>query len=147
MRQVSSTHLQEVRRASIVNRYSVAGFQSTHLQEVRRQLNTYPNHCLVFQSTHLQEVRRFGFCLFGKVLCFNPRTYKRCDNGSNIKNQRFTVSIHAPTRGATWCNSYQFTQNWFQSTHLQEVRHIFHYQGARLFQVSIHAPTRGATLH
>ena len=77
------------------------------------------------------------------------------------------VSIHAPARGATIKSLWHVLYCLFQSTHLQEVRHILraydldffefqstHLQEVRLLmhktivqltQVSIHAPTRGAT--
>ncbi len=57
-------------------------------------------------------------------LCFNPRTYTRCDDDmltSSIQGQ--TVSIHAPTRGATIENKSKLQElQQFQSTHLHEVR-------------------------
>ena len=56
--------------------------------------------------------------------CFNSRTHAGCDFSKiNFKNN-FTVSIHAPTRGAT----------------IKSLRPLPKYG------VSIHAPTRGATV-
>ena len=54
---------------------------------------------------------------------FNPRTHTGCDKTEPPALYNQTVSIHAPTRGAT-------------ITSMEA--HIF-------FSVSIHAPTRGAT--
>ena len=55
---------------------------------------------------------------------FNPRSYKRSDVIQlHLKHVNFTLSIHAPTRGATWIAKAEF---W-------------------LGMLSIHAPTRGAT--
>ena len=54
---------------------------------------------------------------------FNPRSYKRSDNGRIKKHLQLFISIHAPTRGATSVS-----------------RHIL-----RTCIISIHAPTRGAT--
>ena len=59
-----------------------------------------------------------------KLLCyFNPRSYKRSDPGKKNKVFLHTISIHAPTRGAT--------------------KSCFNNETP--FGISIHAPTRGAT--
>ena len=119
-------------------------FQSTHLREVRpkgidqatlsRSFNprTY-ERCDIkllftfvsvqFQSTHLREVRPKGIDQATLSRSFNPRTYERCDTCGTWTCSTRTVSIHAPTRGATKRG---------------------HQQGHRR-RVSIHAPTRGAT--
>ena len=54
---------------------------------------------------------------------FNPRTHSGCDGAASLPKVLQTVSIHAPTRGATKCPAL----------------------GAFKVDVSIHAPTRGAT--
>ena len=57
-----------------------------------------------------------------------------------------TVSIHAPTRGATLvCFSGGQDSTTFQSTHPHGVRHKTLWVSCFLNYVSIHAPTRGAT--
>ena len=79
-------------------------FQSTHPRRVR--LMVVPSSVAVneFQSTHPRRVRLVRFIpLF----------------------RNFSVSIHAPTKGATWHS----------------------YPEGRQVQVSIHAPTKGATLY
>ena len=76
-------------------------FQSTHLQEVRHFYKRHAGRWEKFQSTHLQEVR-LHFC-FWRFLCHS-------------------VSIHAPTRGATERLNTEEKDIVFQSTHLQEVR-------------------------
>ena len=56
---------------------------------------------LQFQSTLLQEERLY-FSFF--LLCglyFNPRSYKRSDDLVSPDNALISISIHAPTRGAT----------------------------------------------
>ena len=55
---------------------------------------------------------------------FNPRSHERSDTTSEITGILDSISIHAPTRGAT--------VEW-----LLERNHI---------SISIHAPTRGATI-
>ena len=83
--------------------YICREFQSTHLQEVRLDIVSETLPHLKFQSTHLQEVRH---------------------GPSHARGGIPIVSIHAPTRGAT-----------------------FRLWKDRLCpSVSIHAPTRGATL-
>ena len=57
------------------------------------------------------------------------------------------VSIHAPTRGATLLCSENGLRIMFQSTHLHEVRLEQSGCICVFVGVSIHAPTRGATLH
>ena len=56
-------------------------------------------------------------------VCFNPRTHEGCDSFCTESFKATIVSIHAPTRGATF----------------------FRVRLCRLYHVSIHAPTRGAT--
>ena len=58
-------------------------------------------------------------------MCFNPRTHTGCDFINANPVIPLTVSIHAPTRGATGSRAYHVL--WREL-------------------VSIHAPTRGATL-
>ena len=77
-------------------------FQSTHPHGVRRYLSAQRKHLLLFQSTHPHGVRP---------------PYNR------VRRVPLHVSIHAPTRGATY--------------------HVV--QLGQLHFVSIHAPTRGAT--
>mgnify|MGYP007025039970 CR=1 FL=1 len=56
-------------------------------------------------------------------LSFNPRTHEGCDKSRKLRRLALSVSIHAPTRGATSIISVDVSQR----------------------GVSIHAPTRGAT--
>ena len=100
---------------------------------------------------------------------FNPRSYKRSDNTSFKKLINSTISIHAPTRGATASvflassirSLFQSTllqeerlpsriartiSMLFQSTLLQEERRVSEVQAVVYCIISIHAPTRGATM-
>ena len=55
---------------------------------------------------------------------FNPRSHERSDTEYELDHTiPYDISIHAPTRGATWCYSYVESKD----------------------KISIHAPTRGAT--
>ena len=122
-------------------------FQSTHLREVRQVMRFFSESANLFQSTHLREVRHSTLPFFSMMFAsFNPRTYERCD-GAYVEAWHYaTVSIHAPTRGATNpppqpCTPYPV------SIHAP-TRGATSKKGSVWFvlMVSIHAPTRGATL-
>ena len=76
----------------------------------------------VFQSTHPRGVRlsrlRALPCLSG----FNPRTHEGCDWNMSTSPKWTSVSIHAPTRGATNGDGGGLFQYLFQSTHPRGVR-------------------------
>ena len=65
------------------------------------------------------------FCLIVPLLNFNPRSHEGSDILPVPPPAAVSISIHAPTRGATW------QTNEMQKSH----------------KISIHAPTRGATVH
>ena len=79
-------------------------------------------------------------------ICFNPRTYKRCD--ANDKCTFFLLISFNP-RTYKRCDVHLYNNclgdGRFQSTHLQEVRPFFQVTEVEETEVSIHAPTRGAT--
>ena len=76
---------------------------------------------------------------------FNPRSYKRSDFSIALARCSSFISIHAPTRGATIVVEFCCNSILFQSTLLQEERHIRIHCYIRIHTISIHAPTRGAT--
>ncbi len=98
---------------------------------------------------------------------FNPRSYKRSDSKLCYKQYEVSLSIHAPTRGATWRagqrnsspeafnpRSYKRSDSSVSlSTKLQKTFNPRSYkrsdaefkQFPAWFLLSIHAPTRGAT--
>ncbi len=76
-----------------------------------------------FQSTRPRGARRCVGLDGVETCCFNPRAHAGRDRDSSLGNISAIVSIHAPTRGATFC--------------LPRLGFIGF--------VSIHAPTRGAT--
>ena len=55
-------------------------------------------------------------------VCFNPRTHMGCDVVSFNHGINFSVSIHAPTWGATQREADFTREMWFQSTHPHGVR-------------------------
>ena len=77
-----------------------------------------------FQFTHPRGVRPKHIPIIYNLLGFNSRTHAGCDTlNSFIQGDQASVSIHAPTRGATYKDDIK--------NHCKIV--------------SIHAPTRGAT--
>ena len=81
-----------------------------------------------------------------KMTSFNPRTHTGCDIGAFwCIVEMLYVSIHAPTRGATWTGREFKYNNKFQSTHPHGVRQDALDEIKAAAKVSIHAPTRGAT--
>ena len=76
---------------------------------------------------------------------FNPRTHTGCDLAfSRLLFLLHSVSIHAPTRGATMLGQRLYLLAGFQSTHPHGVRLLYPFIEPSS-EVSIHAPTRGAT--
>ena len=59
-----------------------------------------------FQSTHPHGVRHRLMIQHPALLCFNPRTHTGCDGYDDGHKAGKEVSIHAPTRGATYSPSY-----------------------------------------
>ena len=77
-------------------------FQSTHPRGVRRTNTDICHISTMFQSTHPRGVRLLiPKWNFPRRFCFNPRTHEGCDPGKVFSYQELSVSIHAPTRGAT----------------------------------------------
>ena len=78
-------------------------FQSTHPHGVRLAESCVCHHQQGFQSTHphgVRPARRIDARGKGR---FNPRTHTGCDQRAHRKTiAPIIVSIHAPTRGATY---------------------------------------------
>ena len=60
------------------------------------------NDSVLFQSTRPREARLLTLSLPLSQLGFNPRAHERRDVGAKKRQQYSKVSIHAPTRGATY---------------------------------------------
>ena len=114
--------------------------------------------------------RRTANRLATALMHFNPRTREGCDSVNwQRREMLFSISIHAPARGATrtanrlatalmhfnprtreGCDFGIFTSvNWlfaFQSTHPRGVRRHSNPPDPAPSPISIHAPARGATL-
>ena len=76
---------------------------------------------------------------------FNPRSHERSDDTAPEGIRQYSISIHAPTRGAT--EQRRKLKSWFefQSTLPREERLFFPLALPFKVCISIHAPTRGAT--
>ena len=55
----------------------------------------------LFQSTLPQGERRLIDFITGVFTDFNPRSHKGSDEGEPLTTPQISISIHAPTRGAT----------------------------------------------
>ena len=98
-----------------------------------------------FQSTHPRGVRLSISLSIHHSSSFNPRTHEGCDYDYCASLQPSNVSIHAPTRGATFSSRVrqQFTQVSIHAPTRGATKEI---QNSNDWSfVSIHAPTRGAT--
>ena len=79
------------------------------------------------------------------VIRFNPRSYER--NSWKVSHNTISVSIHAPTKGATLNKlSEVIDAGVFQSTLLRKERLSTISPLFMTICVSIHAPTKGATV-
>ena len=83
---------------------------------------TITKYCL-FQSTLPRGERPCLSCLMIAGLYFNPRSHEGSDKKAHIGDIGLVISIHAPTRGATYISK----------------------KVGYGIAISIHAPTRGAT--
>ena len=122
-REFQSTHPRGVRPVQIVCLSIRLLFQSTHPRGVRRQ-----NFGKIYQYQSFNPRTHEGCDINIKILqlwmiSFNPRTHEGCDARTWSSKLQSFVSIHAPTRGATYN----------------------HKRRQEISSVSIHAPTRGAT--
>ena len=103
--------------------HRIGQFQSTHPHGVRLPLPHNPKSYQSFNPRTHTGCDKSRPKRFLTIICFNPRTHTGCDQDAWVRDYPDSVSIHAPTRGAT------------------DIPIIY-----ILFScVSIHAPTRGAT--
>ena len=122
----------------------------------------------LFQSTLPREERLILWLVTSSTIYFNPRSHERSDTLLPLNILPIAISIHAPTRGATYKLGI-VPHDWkFQSTLPREERPLVileqwflsHYFNPRSHErsdsiqrkkaskkgISIHAPTRGATI-
>jgi len=100
-------------------------FQSTRPRGARRELFFYLTQYSEFQSTRPRGARPLGI---------------------EHRSKAMSVSIHAPTRGATYRVKVFGVAMEFQSTRPRGARRSPYCLHLSSLVVSIHAPTRGATM-
>ena len=107
-------------------------FQSTLPREERPRFDEVCQVSASFQSTLPREERRQTVMIRQTyVVYFNPRSHERSDVGVNLCFCYVSISIHAPTRGATCAVPFQVPLSLvFQSTLPREERRAAHVLGA-----------------
>ena len=101
----------------------------------------------LFQSTLPQRERRGCHCFYCfDCSDFNPRSHKGSDHIRQFNYAFIKISIHAPTKGATFTVTLPFSNLCsFQSTLPQRERLEKLIRRSTVKSISIHAPTKGAT--
>ena len=145
--QFQSTHPRGVRPSLRAADAAPTMFQSTHPRGVRRRFSFLFSSTFRFQSTHPRGVRLIILCdVRQNFISFNPRTHEGCDRFTLNLSHDLQVSIHAPT--VRLIMKIVYVPPVFVSIHAPT-------RGATYFSawpccgraVSIHAPTRGATAY
>ena len=104
--------------------YLILRFQSTLPRRERQSYNRIIQSCKSFNPRSHEGSDGVHVQIRMSVTCFNPRSHEGSDGVIQpLEDNHIYVSIHAPTKGATYCGRYLW-------------------QGGH---VSIHAPTKGAT--
>ena len=99
-----------------------------------------------FQSTLPREERPRAVWIDLSVFSISIHAPTRGATQSwKIALEPLTISIHAPTRGATNKSILDFSRFEFQSTLPREERQTLNPYSSHSLSISIHAPTRGAT--
>ena len=120
-------------------------FQSTLPREERLKKQLLSRSEDRFQSTLPREERRSSWSIWTRIMNFNPRSHERSDDDKGTQSGDGKISIHAPTRGATW-NARSFNYSSHISIHAPTRGATARKpQNLTPCRISIHAPTRGAT--
>ena len=168
MEMFQSTPPREGRLQTIVMQWQIVRFNPRPHARGDTTTTFTPNLPRVFQSTPPREGRHTPKKCIDLHSCFNPRPHARGDlldvcslpnairfqstpprEGRRVSSSKWesrdSVSIHAPTRGAT-SYEFQFLRTLFVSIHAPTrgaTTAVVDYLDQLI--VSIHAPTRGAT--
>ena len=100
---------------------------------------------MLFQSTRPRRARQIMKALVCILAGFNPRAHAGRDGITALKNYAMSVSIHAPTQGATTDPFFRWLVSSF-NPRAHAGRDIIFGAGFSAGLVSIHAPTQGATV-
>ena len=76
---------------------------------------------------------------------FNPRSHKGSDRSMRFYRRKKDISIHAPTRGATYTHAPPLTKTSISIHAPTRGATVEVNNELELMRISIHAPTRGAT--
>ena len=120
-------------------------FQSTHPRGVRHTFIDDITDVIKFQSTHPRGVRPVMVRASPPLPYFNPRTHVGCDENASILRPRKSISIHAPTWGATPGLSTDLAAAVISIHAPTWGATAGHRRHHRDNPISIHAPTWGAT--
>ena len=91
-------------------------FQSTRPRGARRPSRKLRHPRPLFQSTRPRGARRICLAKIHHLTSFNPRAHAGRDSRTSVSTFRALVSIHAPTRGATYNEWFRDENLQFQST-------------------------------
>ena len=145
MQLFQSTRPRGARHLPGADRHRLERFQSTRPRGARPMNAVTSRASRWFQSTRPRGARLVTVSTLPRPRSFNPRAHAGRDHRVIGVGRRFSVSIHAPTRGATDRNPVSRMKNQFQSTRPRGAR-LDAIRAQDVVQpVSIHAPTRGAT--
>ena len=84
-------------------------------------------------------------CRHSMSVYFNPRSHERSDSNGEHFTIKQMISIHAPTRGATYSNGWILFHFYF-NPRSHERSDLACCLLSLVYGISIHAPTRGATV-
>ena len=80
------------------------------------------------------------------IVDFNPHSHEGSDViDFNVVDTFNQISIHTPTKGATYYDDFNIMDLIFQSTLPRRERHTSQYMLYEGKHISIHTPTKGAT--
>ena len=109
-------------------------------------LQIYRLAFLLFQSTLPRGERQTSNARSIPLLYFNPHSHEGSDASKPFNPSGKTISIHTPTRGATYTDADSEGNRQISihtPTRGATCRRTYH---ADAFRISIHTPTRGATM-
>ena len=123
-------------------------FQSTLPREERPSPTMMRSILSIFQSTLPREERLHSEGLNKwRPVHFNPRSHERSDEIKGDWQVFRFISIHAPTRGATNGERFEFDDLINFNPRSHERSDEIQSSSGDYSQISIHAPTRGATCY
>ena len=120
-------------------------FQSTLPRRERRDTSLHHRPRDTFQSTLPRRERRTAENTISRFDRFNPRSHEGSDISAPSLICIEFVSIHAPTKGATWAAKTRKRSNYCFNPRSHEGSDAVQGSYSALWGVSIHAPTKGAT--